>query len=96
MIVLKSYHYRFCQILRPCKILKPIFIYHQCQKLACLLKTKIFEEEKQEPRSRNYHHLYDDETIETMKQYFKVEDSHDTLLDYIKKNRIPHDALIES
>lgn len=57
--------------------------------------SEIFEK-KQELRSRNYHHhLYDDETIETMKQYFKVEDSHDTLLNYIKKNRILHDALTE-
>jgi hypothetical protein len=51
---------------------------------------KIFKENQD--RSR-YNRLLDDETIETMKQYFKVEDGH--LLDYIK-NRIPHDALIES
>jgi hypothetical protein len=35
--------------------------------------------------------VYDDDEIENMKQYFKVEDDHDALLNYIKKNRIPHD-----
>jgi hypothetical protein len=58
--------------------------------------SEIFEEEeKQEMRRKSHQHL-DDESIETMKQYFKVEDSHDALIDYIKKNRIAHDILTES
>jgi hypothetical protein len=49
---------------------------------------------KQEIR-RNHHHLYDDETIENMKQYFKVEHDYDALLKYIRGNRILHDRLAE-
>jgi hypothetical protein len=56
---------------------------------------KIFKEKK-EAHNSNYHHLYDDGTIDTMKQYFKVEDDHDALMSYIKENRIRHDALDES
>ena len=56
---------------------------------------KIFREE-QKARDRSYHHLYDDGTIETMKQYFKVEDNHDALMSYINENRIRHDSLAES
>lgn len=39
--------------------------------------------------------MYDDKTIENMKQYFKVEHDSDALLKYIKGNRINHDALAE-
>jgi hypothetical protein len=42
---------------------------------------------------RKHHHVYDDKTIESMKQYFKVEDDSDALLKYIKGNRISHDVL---
>jgi hypothetical protein len=51
--------------------------------------------EKQET-ARKHHHLYDDETIENMKQYFKVEHDYDALLKYIRGNRILHDSLAES
>jgi hypothetical protein len=45
--------------------------------------------------ARKHHHLYDDETIENMKQYFKVEHEYDALLKYIRGNRILHDSLAE-
>jgi hypothetical protein len=48
--------------------------------------------EKQEIRRNHHHYLYDDETIENMKQYFKVEHDYDALLKYIKGNRILHDV----
>jgi hypothetical protein len=51
--------------------------------------------EKQETAREHHHHLYDDETIENMKQYFKVEHDYDALLKYIRRNRIPHDSLAE-
>jgi hypothetical protein len=57
------------------------------------MTSSIFER-KQEIR-RNDHHLYDDETIENMKQYFKVEHDYDALLKYIRGNRILHDGLAE-
>ncbi len=37
--------------------------------------------------------MYDDKTIENMKQYFKVEHDSDALLKYIRENRISHDVL---
>ncbi len=50
---------------------------------------------KKQDSSRNHHHLYDDETIENMKQYFKIEHDSDALLKYIRGNRICHDGLAE-
>ena len=58
---------------------------------ASTMTSEIFRE-KQEI-NRKYHHVYDDKTIETMKQYFKVERDSDALLRYIKGNRISHDVL---
>lgn len=40
---------------------------------------------------RDYRQLYNDDDIENMKRYFKVEDNHDALLRYIKGNRIAHE-----
>jgi hypothetical protein len=51
--------------------------------------------EKQET-ARKYYHLYDDKTIENMRQYFKVEHDYGALLKYIRRNRILHDSLAES
>jgi hypothetical protein len=53
--------------------------------------TSEISREKQEI-NRKHHHLYDDKTIESMKQYFKVEHDSDALLKYIKGNRINHDV----
>ena len=52
--------------------------------------------EKQEIRRNHHHYLYDDETIENMKQYFKVEHDYDALLKYMRGNRILHDGIAES
>ena len=54
--------------------------------------TKPFIYDKQEI-NKNQHHVYDDKTIENMKQYFKVEHDSDALLKYIRGNRINHDVL---
>jgi hypothetical protein len=54
--------------------------------------TSEISREKQEI-NRKHHHLYDDKTIESMKQYFKVEHDSDALLKYIKGNRISHDVI---
>ena len=54
------------------------------------MTSEIFRE-KQEI-NRKHHHVYDDEAIESMKQYFKVEHDSDALLKYIKGNRINHDV----
>jgi hypothetical protein len=55
------------------------------------MTSEIFGEKQEIDRKR--HHLYDDKTIESMKQYFKVEHDSDALLKYIKRNRIIHDNL---
>ena len=54
------------------------------------MTSKIFGE-KQGIDRKHPHHVYDDKTIESMKQYFKVEHDSDALLKYIKGNRIIHD-----
>jgi hypothetical protein len=56
------------------------------------MTSEIFRE-KQKIDRKQHHHLYDDETIENMKQYFKVEHDSDALLKYIRGNRISHDVL---
>ena len=55
------------------------------------MASEIFGEKQEIDRRR--HHTYDDKTIESMKQYFKVEHDSDALLKYIKGNRIIHDNL---
>ena len=55
------------------------------------MTSEIFRE-KQEI-NKNKHHVYDDKTIENMKQYFKIEHDSDALLRYIRGNRINHDVL---
>jgi hypothetical protein len=55
------------------------------------MTSEIFGEKQEIDRRR--HHMYDDKTIESMKQYFKVEHDSDALLKYIKGNRIIHDNL---
>jgi hypothetical protein len=53
------------------------------------MASEIFRE-KQEINRKHHHDMYDDKTIENMKQYFKVEHDSDALLKYIKGNRISH------
>jgi hypothetical protein len=55
------------------------------------MTSEIFGEKQVINRKR--HHVYDDKTIENMKQYFKVEHDSDALLKYIKGNRINHDTI---
>jgi hypothetical protein len=63
------------------------------------MTSEIFREKQKINRKHHHHHhhhhhhLYDDETIENMKQYFKVEHDSDALLKYIRGNRINHDVL---
>ncbi|HWS19975.1 MAG TPA: hypothetical protein VN239_04755 [Nitrososphaera sp.] len=57
------------------------------------MTSEIFREKQKIDRKHHRHHLYDDETIENMKQYFKVEHDSDALLKYIRGNRIRHDVL---
>ncbi len=54
--------------------------------------TSEISRDKQEINRKHYH-VYDDKTIENMKQYFKIEHDSDALLKYIKGNRVSHDVL---
>lgn len=36
-----------------------------------------------------YYHAFDDESVDRMKKYFKVEEEHDTFLRYLKNTRVP-------
>ena len=50
-----------------------------------------------EPRSdrgkKHNHYIYDDETIENMARYYKVEENFDPLLKYIKSRGLQEDLL---
>lgn len=36
-----------------------------------------------------YYHAFDDESVDKMKKYFKVEEDHDVFLRYLKNRKIP-------
>jgi len=39
-------------------------------------------------KAKKYNHIYDDETIENMVRYYKIEDNINSLLRYIKRHRL--------
>lgn len=40
----------------------------------------------------HHHHIYDDDTLENMLRYYKIEENFDTLLRYLKSRAIKEDA----
>lgn len=38
---------------------------------------------------KSYYHSFDDESVDKMKRYFKVEDDHDVFLRYLKNRKVP-------
>lgn len=42
---------------------------------------------------KNRYHIYDDQTIENMLRYYKIEENFDTLLRYIKSRGVREDVL---
>jgi hypothetical protein len=42
-----------------------------------------------EETKKSYYHLFDDESVNAMKKYYKVEDDHDALLRYLKHQKVP-------
>jgi aromatic ring-opening dioxygenase catalytic subunit (LigB family) len=51
---------------------------------------KTFEADRHDQETKkSYYHAFDDEMIEKMKKYFKVEDDHGELLRYLKKSKVP-------
>ena len=61
--------------------------------MSTFIMTSEISRDKQETNRKHYH-VYDDKTIENMKQYFKIEHDSDALLKYIKGNRVSHDVLV--
>ena len=41
---------------------------------------------------KHHHHIYDDDTLENMLRYYKIEENFDTLLRYLKSRSIKEDA----
>ena len=48
---------------------------------------------RSEKAKKHNHHVYDDQTIENMLRYYKVEENFDTLLKYIKSRGLQEDVL---
>jgi hypothetical protein len=38
---------------------------------------------------KSYYHTFDDDSVDKMKKYFKVEEDHDVLLKYLKDRKVP-------
>jgi aromatic ring-opening dioxygenase catalytic subunit (LigB family) len=53
--------------------------------------SKTFDADTHDQETKkSYYHSFDDEVIEKMKRYFKVEDDdHGELLKYLKKRKVP-------
>ena len=39
---------------------------------------------------KSYYHTFDDESVDKMKKYFKVEEEHDAFLRYLKNRKVPN------
>jgi len=54
---------------------------------------RVIAEARSEKAKKHNHHIYDDQTIENMVRYYKVEENFDTLLKYIKNRGLQEDVL---
>jgi hypothetical protein len=54
---------------------------------------RVIAEARSEKAKKHNHHIYDDQTIENMLRYYKVEENFDTLLRYIKNRGLQEDVL---
>jgi hypothetical protein len=53
----------------------------------------VIAEARSEKAKKHIHHIYDDQTIENMVRYYKVEENFDILLKYIKNRGLQEDVL---
>jgi hypothetical protein len=53
----------------------------------------VIAEARSEKAKEYNHHIYDDQTIENMVRYYKVEENFDILLKYIKNRGLQEDVL---
>jgi hypothetical protein len=54
---------------------------------------RVIADVRSEKAKKHNHHIYDDQTIENMLRYYKVEENFDTLLRYIKNRGLQEDVL---
>jgi hypothetical protein len=54
---------------------------------------RVLTQTRSEKTKKHSHHIYDDQTIENMIRYYKVEENFDTLLRYIKSRGLQEDVL---
>ena len=53
-------------------------------------KEELFDADTHEQDVRkSYYHTFDDDAIDRMKKYFKVEQDHETLIRYLKDRKVP-------
>jgi hypothetical protein len=57
------------------------------------LGGRIMAEARSEKIKKQNRHIYDDQTIENMIRYYKVEENFDTFLRYIKSRSLQEDVL---
>lgn len=57
------------------------------------LGGRVIAEARSEKAKKHNHHMYDDQSIENMIRYYKVEENFDTLLRYIKSRSLQEDVL---
>jgi hypothetical protein len=50
-----------------------------------------FDSHSHDQVKKSYYHIFDDNSVELMKKYFKIEDqNNEVFLRYLKDRRIPH------
>jgi hypothetical protein len=52
--------------------------------------SKAFDADMHDQKTKkSYYHTFDDDSVDRMKKYFKVENNHDVLLKYLKDRKVP-------
>jgi hypothetical protein len=53
-------------------------------------KSETFDADRHDQEiKKSYYHKFDDESVDKMKKYFKVEDDYEAFLRYLKNSKIP-------
>jgi hypothetical protein len=64
-----------------------------CQQWLLTVGWQAVAQSSPEKEKRHHYHIYDDQTIENMVRYYKVEENFDILLRYIKSRGLKEDVL---
>lgn len=53
-------------------------------------KTETFDADNHDQETKkSYYHAFDDDSVDKMKRYFKVEEDHDLFMRYLKNRKVP-------